>query len=26
MKRHNRRMLEIIREAPWGDSAEKEIQ
>jgi DNA-binding GntR family transcriptional regulator len=26
MKRHNRRMLEIIREAPWGDGAEKEIQ
>jgi len=26
MRRHNRRMLEIIREAPWGDAGEKEIQ
>ena len=26
MKRHNRRMLEIILQAPWGDGGEKEIQ
>jgi DNA-binding GntR family transcriptional regulator len=26
MKRHNRRMLEIIRETPWGGDGEEEIQ
>jgi DNA-binding GntR family transcriptional regulator len=26
MKRHNRRMLEIIRQTPWGGDGEEEIQ